>query len=254
MKAPYEQRYCQRIRTIRRVRQVGVERLTGRRVGRVQAQVVPVLTRGRLLFDALLVFVLLFVSALVSLLLRLALYLFHFRPLILEPYLDDSDAKPGVLCKSFAHFPTRFRADFEGGFELPALRRREDGPRALRASPAVARAFRVVYYHIVLRVLHQIHLLLEVLAAEDLARADHVLLALLQRLAAHDAHEALYVEHVLLRAHHHLLRQQPVAAARALHAEQPAPSGNNDAQLIRGRRAAFAKRFAIRSSTSFARH
>lgn len=68
--------------------------------------------------------------------------------------------------------------------------------------------------------LHQIHFFLKILSAEDLSPANDVLFTFLQRLAAHDANEALYVEHVLLSAHDHLLGQQPVAATGALDPEQ----------------------------------
>lgn len=84
--------------TIRRVWQVGVQRLTGGGVGSIQSQVVPVLAGWGLLLDALLILILFFVVVLLALLLRFPLDLLHLSPLVLEPHLHDSDAESGVLC------------------------------------------------------------------------------------------------------------------------------------------------------------
>ena len=70
--------------------------------------------------------------------------------------------------------------------------------------------------------LQQKHLLLVVGTAEELVATQHVLVPFLQHLTAHNAGEAMQVEHEGLCSHDQLVRQQTVPAARTLYREQPA--------------------------------
>lgn len=190
-----------------------------------EPHVVPVLATGRLLLDNLVVLLgLVFVNSLPIVLLGLALDLLHLGALVLEPDLDHAHAQPRLLGQRLPDLPARLRAHLERGLELATLRRREDRSGSFGASTSVAGSTRLVQQVVVAAagLLHQVHLLLEVLAAEELAGPKDELLALLERLAADDAHEAGQVEDVLLGSHHHLVGQQSVSASRALYAEYSA--------------------------------
>jgi hypothetical protein len=210
-----------RISIVRRVRNVGVERLAGTRKMRItqiaHTHEMSMVTRGRLLLDDLVVLVrLVLVSGrLAVVLLRLALDLLHLGPLVLEPDLDHPHAQARLLGQRLPHFAAGLGADLERGLELAPLRRRQDGAGSLGPPAPVPRPAVLVEQVVVAGagLLHQVHLLLEVLSAEELARPQHELLALLQGLATHHAYETGQMKDVLLRPHYHFVGEETVAAS-----------------------------------------
>lgn len=70
-------------------------------------------------------------------------------------------------------------------------------------------------------VAHHVHLLLVVRPAEELRVLDHILVAGAQPLAAHHAHETLFVEHALARPHHQFPGRDVIAATAATPVHAP---------------------------------
>lgn len=70
-------------------------------------------------------------------------------------------------------------------------------------------------------VAHHVHLLLVVRPAEELRVLDHILIAGAQPLAAHHAHETLFVEHALARPHHQFPGGDVIAATAATPVHAP---------------------------------
>lgn len=193
-------------------------------------------------------------AAAAAALLGLALDLLHFGPLILEPHLHHAHAQPGVFGQCLAHFAARLRRQLKRRLELTALRRCENRTRSLRTASAVARSQRVAVQHqivvhaagarsthdaaatvaaatrhghvamlqllLLLLLLGQVQVLLEVVPTEELTGAQNKLLAFLQGLTAHAAHEAGQVEDETLCPHDHVVGLDAIAAARAFHAEE----------------------------------
>lgn len=131
--------------TIRRVWNVWIERLAGtrKRLAQVpQAHKMSMLTIRRFLLNYFIILIITFFLVarrrFPILLLRFPLDLLHFRPLILEPHLDHSNAQTGLLGEGFSHFSTGLRAHFERGLELSSLSRCQDRSRSFWPSSAVS--------------------------------------------------------------------------------------------------------------------